>query len=149
MSEETALQVAVRFLARREHSQGELEKKLAQRDFDEQQIAKALLQLADQGLQSDQRFAEMFVRSKTQQGQGPVRIRSELVQRGVAASVIDAAFAEAQCDWLALADTVYRRRFGSDVAGSFQEKAKRMRFLQYRGFTTDMIQQLMEKNGTR
>lgn len=149
MSEETALQVAVRLLARREHSQGELQKKLAQRDFDEQQIAAALLQLAEKDLQSDQRFAEMFVRSKTQQGQGPIRIRAELVQRGVAGSLVEAAFAEAQCDWLALAETVYQRRFGGGAADTYQEKAKRMRFLQYRGFTTDMIQQLMEKYGTR
>ncbi len=74
---------AMDFLARREYGQTELIKKLADKGFERDVAAQAVTQLTEEGLQSDQRFAESFVQSRINQGKGPVRIRLDLGQRGI------------------------------------------------------------------
>ena len=80
---------AMDFLARREYGQVELVKKLAGKGYDRKIAEQAVVKLSAEGLQCDQRFAESFVQSRINQGKGPVRIRLDLSQRGVADAVID------------------------------------------------------------
>ena len=75
--------VAVRLLAGREHARGELITKLGQRGWTPSQCEQIIEELVADGLQSDERFAESFVRARTQKAYGPVRIRAELQQRGI------------------------------------------------------------------
>ena len=132
---------AMDLLARREHSRSELSTKLNQRFSDcPDLIVAAVQRLNDEGLVSDQRFAESFVRQRVARGHGPLRIRQELRQREVEEGLIGEALAEAGIDWWALAEEVVQRRFGAEAPADFKEKAKRMRFLQQRGFTFEQIQ---------
>lgn len=124
-------------LARREHSRLELHRKM-RRHFDEPEIDEALQRLGDQDLQSDQRFAESFSRDRMLRGQGPQRIALELRRRGVAAhlidSIIDSLPREAQTSWRTLAKEALYKKFGAGAPDSLSEKARRQRFLEYRGF---------------
>ncbi|MDH5456856.1 MAG: recombination regulator RecX [Gammaproteobacteria bacterium] len=131
---------AMDFLARREYGQTELVRKLADKGFDHDVAARAVNQLAAEGLQSDQRFAESFVQSRINQGKGPVRIRLDLGQRGISDSTIEIAIEEADADWRALAREQRRKKFGNAAPADFKDKARQMRFLQYRGFEQDHIQ---------
>jgi regulatory protein len=131
---------AMDFLARREYGQKELIKKLADKGFVRNIVEKAVFQLTEDGLQSDQRFAESFVQSRINQGKGPVRIRLDLSQRGVADSEVEHAIEASAANWYELARDVRQRKFGVDQPFDFQGKAKQMRFLQYRGFEQDHIQ---------
>ena len=131
---------AMDFLARREYGQTELIKKLADKGFERDVAAEAVTQLTDEGLQSDQRFAESFVQSRISQGKGPVRIRLDLGQRGIPDSTVEIALEEAAPDWYALARVQRIKKFGEAVPADFKEKARQMRFLQYRGFEKDHIQ---------
>ena len=128
------------FLARREYGQTELIRKLADKGFDRDVATQAVAQLSEEGLQSDQRFAESFIQSRVNQGKGPVRIRLDLGQRGVNESTIEIALEEADPDWRALAREQRHKKFGTSVPSDFKEKARQMRFLQYRGFEQDHIQ---------
>ena len=128
------------YLARREHGRGELLDKLVRFGFDPDVAADAVARLIEDGLQDDQRFAEAFVRSRINQGKGPVRIRADLRQRGLGAGAIDMALEEADEDWYALASDVRLKKFGPDTPLEFRDKAKQMRFLQSRGFEPDQIQ---------
>ena len=130
---------AMDLLARREHARGELLAKLEKAGFEAGIALDAVLALEAENLQSDARFAEAFVRSRFNQGKGPVRIRQELRERDVAAAVIDDAFTEFGADWQALARETRERKFGPEVPREFKEKARQMRFLQYRGFEQDQI----------
>ena len=131
---------AMDLLARREHARGELERKLAAAGFDADIAADVLQRLAEEGLQSDRRFVEAFVQSRINQGQGPLRIHADLGQRGIAAGLIDEVLAEAGEDWCALARAIRKKKFGLSQPVEFRDRARQMRFLQYRGFEPDQIQ---------
>ena len=131
---------AMDFLARREYGQVELVKKLAGKGYDRKIAEQAVVKLTAEGLQCDQRFAESFVQSRINQGKGPVRIRLDLSQRGVADAVIDSAIEQSDADWQQLAREVRHRKFSAARPPDFKSKAKQMQFLQYRGFEQDQVQ---------
>ena len=131
---------AMDFLARREYGLIEPVKKLADKGFDREVASDAVELLTSEGLQSDQRFADSFVQSRINQGKGPVRIRLDLGQRGIGDSTIEIALDEAGADWFELARQQRIKKFGHNVPTEFKEKARQMRFLQYRGFEQDQIQ---------
>ena len=128
------------FLARREYGQTELIRKLADKGFEHDVAAGAVTQLTTEGLQSDERFSESFVQSRINQGKGPVRIRLDLGQKGISDSTIEFALEEADPDWRALAREQRVKKFGPELPPDFKEKARQMRFLQYRGFEQGHIQ---------
>jgi regulatory protein len=130
---------AMNLLARREYGRAELSARLAGKGMPESLVAEVLDELAAEGLQSDIRFAEAFVQARAGRGQGPVRIRMELERRGVSSGTLENALEDCEIDWPALAGTVRRKRFGGSRPGDFRERARQMRFLQYRGFTADHI----------
>ncbi len=129
------------FLARREYGFEELARKLADKGYKRTVVDDELARLAEEGLQSDTRFAEAFVQSRVNQGKGPVRIRADLGQRGLRDGIIDGAIEQAGADWFELARHEREKKFGPDAPGDFKEKARQMRFLQYRGFEQEHIQE--------
>jgi len=131
---------AMDLLARREHARAELEQKLASAGFDAEVAEEAVQRLVDEGLQSDRRFVESFVQSRIRQGKGPVRIHADLGQRGIAAGLVDEILQQAGEDWYALAREVRAKKFGPSPPVEFRDKARQMRFLQYRGFEPDQVQ---------
>ncbi|MFT4767997.1 MAG: regulatory protein [Glaciecola sp.] len=124
-------------LARREHSLAELQRKLGQR-FEADELDAALERLAQEKLQSDERFARSFTRERMLRGVGPLRIESELRQRGVQRVFIDQALAaiprEEGVTWREVARDVLLRKFGDAPPADLPDKARRLRFLGYRGF---------------
>lgn len=149
MSDETASKegevyaVSVGLLARREHSARELAGKLRSRGFGAEVIESVLARLAQERLQSDERFTEVYLRQRSEKGYGPLRIAAELGERGIDDSLISAGFRQAEADgtidWFALAEGVYARKFGGRPIEDIKERAKRLRFMQYRGFTHEQI----------
>ena len=135
------------YLARREHARGELLAKLTGFGFDPDIAEDAVSQLVDDGLQSDERFVEAFIRSRINQGKGPARIRADLRDKGVRDSLIDVGLVDADQDWYALAVDVRLKKFGSDTPINFKEKARQMRFLQSRGFESDHISVAVSAGG--
>ncbi len=132
--------MAMDALARREHSRHELYARLKARCADSaDDLERVLDDLEADGLLCDRRFAEAYIRSRIGRGQGMVRIRHELRNRGVAAAVIEESLAAADVDWYQLATEVLVRRFGRQVPADYKERARCMRFLQQRGFANDEI----------
>ena len=135
----SAKQVAVKLLARREHSATEIHRKLQQRDFSPDEIAEALEELQQGDWQSDERFAEAYIRSRRLKGFGPVRIAMELGERGVNESIISRCLHTDDDIWMETMLNEYQRKYKGKAPDDYQEKAKRMRFLQYRGFSPEKI----------
>ena len=135
---------AMDLLARREHSTRELRQKLRRRFGATSLVETVLARLAEENLQSDERYAGGFIRQRAARGYGPLRIRQEMREKGLDRPAIAAAMERAEIDWRALAVEVSRKKFGAVPAGDARERARRSRFLHYRGFDAEDVRELLE-----
>ena len=130
---------ALSLLARREHSAGELSRKLQERGYDSTAIQAVLSSLEQQKLLSDGRFVEEFVAARVRRGSGPLKIREELRGKGVDSALVDQVLATQKGAWAAGAAEARRKRFGAAPPKDMRERARQARFLQQRGFTMEDI----------
>jgi regulatory protein len=149
---------ALRYLARREYSRLELFRKLSQKYASGSDIQSVLDQLQEQGYQSDDRFTEMFIRTKVRAGNGPFKIKIELREKGICESTALSAFDRQSIDWLQIAHEVKNKRFGYkanidiDVVSSEEaspvieitELAKQIRYLKNKGFYQEHIEKVVK-----
>jgi regulatory protein len=77
-------------------------------------------------------------------GYGPLRIALELRERGVAESDYGHYLYDRDIDWRSVLKAACDKKFGNRSCDDYQEKAKRIRYLQYRGFALDKIHELIE-----
>jgi len=139
MSWKDAYNKALNLLARREHSRKELFEKLKKRDFIKADIDEALEMLIERDLQSDHRFAQSYLQGRKNKGYGPVRIHQELREKGIDDTLINELLNFRDETWCILANAVRQKKFGNQKFTIFKERAKQMKFLQYRGFTQEQI----------
>ena len=140
----SAKSVAVRLLSRREHSAFEIRDKLLKRDFEESEIEQAITELQQGGWLSDERYAEAYIRMRQLKGFGPVRIAMELNERGVKESIVDDYLHAGDESWQQTLEQQYRKKYKNKSIEDYNDKAKRIRFLQYRGFTLDLIYRVVK-----
>lgn len=124
-------------LARREHSQLEMFQKLRLKGFETDDISQMIEKFVDKNLQSDARFAASYIRSRVNKGFGPVKIKYELRERGIEGSLD--ALSDERPDWVELLAVLNHKKYGASVPEEMKEKAKRMRFFQQKGYTSEMI----------
>lgn len=140
---DTPWNTALNILARREHSRMELAFKLEQRFPDQpDKVAETLERLAEQGLQDDQRFVEAFFRSQVERHHGPIRIRHEARQKGIA-EAMEEQLAAADVDWLALALAVAAHKLGRDDPSQPKVQSRLARLLAYRGFDGECVRTVL------
>lgn len=144
---EVARADAVRMLARREHGASELRSKLMRRGCDARLAQAVVGDLTASGALSDARFVEAFVHARRARGVGPLRILRELSIRGIPENAIHDGLDPCDDMWTALARDVRTRRFGAARPAGFPARARQMRFLQQRGFSSDQIARAFDANG--
>ena len=139
---------ALRYLAQREHSRAELERKLRRHVQDQPeasaqaQIAVALDELESKGLLSEARAAASVLNSQGAR-YGVRRLKQALQTKGLAPELVASTLQQARGTELERAREIWRRRFGepaADAAG----RAKQMRFLAGRGFEGDVIRRVVQ-----
>ena len=137
---------AIRMLSMREHSRHELKRKLGQRNFEEADVEVVLGLLKAEGMQSDERFTEQYIRSRGNKGYGPSRIRMELKEKGIDDELSGTGFEQSEIDWFERAKDVKNKKFKGKTATDWNEKSKQMKFLEYRGFTHEHIRSCVDDN---
>lgn len=137
---------AMNALGRREQSVFELKQKLSHRyeEASELEITEVIERLTNQDLQSDPRFAEMFVRSRINKGKGPNLIRRELEQQNLSAALMDQAFSQNPCDWQQNALQQLQKKFSITDMQDIALRAKATQFLYRRGFDSDTCSKAVE-----
>lgn len=140
-------------LARREHSYVELQRKLRLKypDAPHDEIDFQLGRLRDQGLQSDARFVESYVRYRKSRGFAYLHIRSDLLGRGVSESLIESNLFEDDDDWLPMAEALVQKRLlgQSDLSFGSKPHLKLLRFLESRGFPPRVTRRALDAKFTR
>ncbi len=136
---------AMDLLSRREHSRRELDAKLGQRGFDQQEIDKALVELQTENLLNDDRFAESYIYQRMQKGFGPFRIRHELSEKGIPAEIIDQQMENCSDQWPELMREQRVKKYGPELPLDYREMMKQARFLQNRGFSPESVMRLFRR----
>jgi len=109
-------------------------------------ISIVIEQLISGGLQSDQRFTETYLNSRLQKGYGPLRLRQELYERGIDDKLVDICIDNLDIDWRDVLHSVRQKKFGEKLPTKFNDQAREARFLQYRGFSADLIRQFYKND---
>ena len=143
---------AVRILAVRDHSEQELRRKLAAPIMDKngpeeidataEDYERVIAWCHEHGYLDDSRFVARFIASRSRKGYGPARIRQELNQKGISREATEKAMRECDIDWCALARDQATRTYGEPLPTVFSEKVKIQRFLLYRGYLMEDIQEI-------
>jgi regulatory protein len=145
-----AKQRALDYLAHKPRTETEVRRKLRQEDHPETVIEDVVARLYELSYLDDEAYASDYVRNRfASKKYGPVRIRRELVERGVdrhlAEAAVDDLFEDedpvaaarhhAEKRWSRLADEDDPRR----------RKQKLYRYLRRRGFTSDTIYSVLDE----
>jgi len=137
---------AMNLLARREHSRLELVRKLQARVEDRALLDEALDRLIDDNLLDDERFCEAFVRMRANNGYGPIRVRSELKEKGVSDELAAQYMGRHEVDWFEQVHVVFEKKYGLNPETDVKNRAKQQRFLAQRGYSFEQIKSALAGN---
>ena len=126
-------------LARREHGVRELATKLKAKNFQAGLVDEVVEGLVEDGLLSDQRYCESMINSRFNRGYGPIKIRYELIGKGIPEYIIDKTINELSPDWRQVLVELIQKKYAGELSGTPADRAKKVRFLSSRGFPQDMI----------
>ena len=101
------------FLSRREHSSKEIFQKMSRKVESKEMLLESIKELERDGLLSDERFAESYFQSRKRRGFGPLRIKSELIQRGVKENLFYSL--EKEIDWSSNALDALKKKLNGKV----------------------------------
>jgi regulatory protein len=144
-------EAALRLLARRDYGTAELERRLYDKGFAADAVARAISRGRELGYLDDARYAARLARTLVESGRavGP-RLVMELRRRGLADELIAAVMAgyrEEGDDQTALRELVARRFAAFDYAAAdLRERRRVVTFLQRRGFSLDCILNELKRN---
>lgn len=138
------LHLGVSLLARREHSTKELTDKLKRKNFLLEEVQDVVQYLQDKDYQSDERYTDSYIRNRVNKGYGWQFIKNALSQQGISREIIQDQYKKCEIDWYLQAELAYNKRFSVHDIKDQKDKAKRIRFLQYRGFTMEEILAVVE-----
>ncbi len=134
---------ALDLVSRREHSCYELIQKLNKRFPETMPIIEDVAQkLVTNNILNDERFAEMYLNSRARKGFGPKKIEMELNSKKIDSSFIAIAIAEYD-SWAENAENELLKKFKGIKPNDFNSKMKQKQFLFNRGFSTQIIEQIL------
>lgn len=132
----------MRSLARRSRSIAEVRARLIKRDVLENTAEALIADLIKSGFLDDRRYAAEYSRSKLRLGFGRLRIRRELLERGVPGSFVDDALRNEETDFPEeelLRSTLAKRLRNVGEPTTPGQLKNLVNFLQRRGFRSDSI----------
>jgi len=134
---------ALGYLAQREHSRLELERKLKPYAQTSEELSSVLDTLEQRGFLSAMRMVEQVIHMRKSKF-GSQRIVHELREKGIAENLIAAALPNIKETEQDSAREVWRKKYGAMPANA-KELGRQMRFLMGRGFTPEVIRQVLRQ----
>ena len=147
-----ALELAHRYIDRRERTVSEVRSHLLAHDIDEAFVATAIEELVEQGYLDDARFARLFAEDKrTLEQWGSERIRRALMIRGVDRDLADAALVSGSGEGdgvieLDRALDVLRQRFPGAPRGG-RERERALGLLLRKGYEPELAVDALRAHG--
>ena len=137
---------ALRYLAAREHSRAELERKLGSHESEPGELSRVLDELTAKGFISEARVVESVLHRRAA-NLGNARVIQELRNKGIGTEALADAAEHLRASELERAREVWRKKFGANGEGEGTpdpaERARQMRFLAARGFSSEVVRRVM------
>lgn len=128
---------ALRMLSQREHSRAELQRKLGPHVQEGDDLTALLDDLQARDFISEARVVESVLNQRASR-LGGNRIRQELQAKGIDPDAVQQAVSQLKDTEWARAHAVWLRKFGGTVAEDSQQRARQVRFLVTRGFSSEI-----------
>jgi regulatory protein len=132
------LAIAGRLLGMRDHTEGELLRKLKEKGLDEATVAETMGKLGEMGFLDDARVSKLMASSLVRQGWGPSQVRYRLKEKHLSEVHIDEAMNQWEGEevWEEAARDRITSKFRKEPAEfTKEEREKAFRHLQYRGYS--------------
>jgi len=143
MNEQELYDYAISLLAKKDYSSGDMTRLLTRLTENHAAADAVMNRLMANSYLDDVRLINYLINKHIKKAHGPTRIRQEIRQKGFPQELIEQALSRVEVDWYALARELKVRKFGEDLPAEYQEKNKQIRYLQYRGFSMDMISEAL------
>lgn len=134
---------ALKLLAQREHSRLELQRKLAAHVQEGEDLPAILDELEKRGFISEQRVVASVIHCKASRF-GTARLVQELRSKGLDDAAVREAGEQLRDTELQRATDLWRKRFGTPPA-DLKEKAKQLRFMASRGFSSAVASRVLRE----
>ena len=128
--------LALKLLTRREHAISELRDKLLRKTEQPELVPEIIQELIQKKYLDDKRFTESYTRMLASKGYGLLRIKRALKEKGIA------EFTNLNLHHADIKE-VYNKKFKNLGSSDLREKAKQIRYLQYRGFSFEEIKKVL------
>ena len=136
-------QTILYWLSRRDYSQHEIRQKLTTKGYTPEDITPVLSVFLEEGLINESRYAENLVHWRRNKGYGPLRVNQQLKAKGIPDEIIAEHLQITDNAWATAARQIWRKHFKGKLPKEYKERAKQIRFLQYRGFTRAHIESVL------
>ena len=143
MNEQDLYDQAVTLLAKRDYASGEIKQCLKRYSSDEDSINSVMDRLISHHYLDDSRLIEKEIKKQLAKRHGPSRVKQEVRLKGLELLAIEQALEDLDVDWFELAEELRIKKFGDELPKDPKEKAKQIRYLQYRGHTMGIIIELL------
>lgn len=143
MDKQDLYELAVDTLSRRDYSRDRLSRALKKHTQDHALVDEVISKLAAQNYLNDDRIIEQEINKLISKRYGLTRVKQELRKKGFVGAQADTALSNLDTDWFALAAELYEKKFGETPPEDPKDKAKRIRYLQYRGHSMKDIMEIM------
>lgn len=148
--EEAAIKMAknnaIRLLSAKDRSEQEVRERLILRGYDADIATEAVLQLKAMGYINDSLFAHKYVSDRLKlKPMSKKALAAELKKKGIKRDIIDEVLGECELDELSVAYRLAKKKFGKYNAAEPAVQRKIYSFLAYRGYSSDMIQDVLQK----
>jgi regulatory protein len=154
LSEDYKLQIkelSFRLLTRRMHSVLELKRKLIKKKFPPESVEETVSELVERNYLDDRKFAEKYSEEKLKNNKtGVIKIRAELIQRGVDKGIIENVLAKYENSDTVLKNAllIAQKKLSSvqySKTTDQKKKEKLFRFLISKGYSAEIIKNTLKK----
>jgi len=146
LDQQALKKAALNYLSRRDYSRAALALKLQRKGATTAEVAAVLDWCSAQNYLNEERFLLMILRNRCNQGYGYRYILQECRQHQLTEQQLDAVIAAEAIDWWQLAKQAYQKKYADKAIADYQDKVKRMAYLQRRGFSSEQIRAVFDQN---
>lgn len=147
--ENKARSLAFRYLTYRPRTTGELRDYLLSKDFETGIIKSVLAEMQRYGYIDDEKYAENYIAIRKERGYGSLRIKLELINKGIDSDLVESKIAEQEDSdsEIKQIESIINKRITEDVKPDQRWLTKQASFLQRRGFKDHQIITVLNRYG--